>query len=120
LRRAATVSESVLPWTLTGAEREVLDWARAFASTEIEPVSAEADRVGQIPGDAQARFHESTTDEASRSLGPLLRKKRVGDKLMVRDHGLFLRPREVLVPEHKARYDAPVKQLERIANTENA
>jgi hypothetical protein len=51
------------------------------------------------------------------SLVPLLRKKRVDDRYMVREHGLFLRPREVWFREHKARYDALVKRLERIASS---
>lgn len=37
----------------------MLEWARAFAASEIEPVSDKADAVGQIPPEAQARFHES-------------------------------------------------------------
>lgn len=47
------------PWTLTSDQQELLDWAREFASTEIEPRAQQADLDRQLPPGLQKRFHQS-------------------------------------------------------------
>lgn len=58
-RRDRTVSKNVFPWSLTPAQQELLDWARAFATTEIEPRVDEAESAGCLPSEIQPRFHDS-------------------------------------------------------------
>lgn len=49
----------MFPWTLTPDQEELLEWARGFARSEIEPFVEDADRDGRLPTSIQARFHES-------------------------------------------------------------
>lgn len=49
------------PWTLTTDQQELLEWAREFARTEIEPFAGDADREGRLPTSISQRFHESGT-----------------------------------------------------------
>ncbi|MEX2548334.1 MAG: acyl-CoA dehydrogenase family protein [Chloroflexota bacterium] len=47
------------PWTLTPDQQALLDWAREFARTEIEPYVEESDRDQRLPPQVLGRFHES-------------------------------------------------------------
>ena len=49
----------MFPWTLTPDQQELLEWARGFARSEIEPFVEDADRDGRLPTSIQARFHAS-------------------------------------------------------------
>ena len=49
----------MFPWTLTLDQQELLEWARGFARTEIEPFAEDADREKRLPPRIQKRFHES-------------------------------------------------------------
>lgn len=49
----------MFPWTLTTDQQELLDRAREFARTEIEPLVEDADRDGRLPSYISQRFHES-------------------------------------------------------------
>lgn len=49
----------MFPWKLTPDQVALLDKAREFARSEIEPFVEDADREGCLPPSIQARFHES-------------------------------------------------------------
>lgn len=49
----------MFPWPLTAEQQELLDWARGFARTEIEPFVDETEREGRLPPSILHRFHES-------------------------------------------------------------
>ena len=49
----------MFPWTLTPDQQALLDWAREFARSEIEPFVEDADRDARLPASIQMRFHEA-------------------------------------------------------------
>jgi len=49
----------MFPWPLTTEQQELLEWARGFARTEIEPFVEEAERELMLPPSISRRFHES-------------------------------------------------------------
>jgi hypothetical protein len=56
--------------------------------------------------------------EMIRSVVGLMWKETVGDRMVIRDKGLLLRPKRVVVPGHKERYDELIRRLERLAAEE--